>query len=76
MVQWVKNLTPAAQVAVEVWVQSPARCRGLKDPGLQLQFRFSPYARDVAIKLKKKKSEVRNKAKPVFCWAQGFSEQS
>ena len=31
MVQWVKNLTAAAQVTVEVWVSFPARCSGLKD---------------------------------------------
>ena len=30
MVQWVKNLTAAAQVTVEAQVQSPARCSGLK----------------------------------------------
>ena len=28
--QWVKNPTAAAQVAVEVWVQSLAQCSGLK----------------------------------------------
>ena len=32
MVQWVKNLTAVAQVAVEAQVQSPAQCSGLKDP--------------------------------------------
>lgn len=29
-VQWVKPLTAVTQVAVEVWVQSPAQCNGLK----------------------------------------------
>ena len=43
MVHWVKNLTAAAQVAVEVWVQSLALCNGLKDPALlQVQLRFNP----------------------------------
>jgi len=68
VVQWVKNLTPAALVAVEVWVQSPARWSGLKDPGLQLQLRFSPYARDVAIKLKKK---VRSQEQSQACFLLG-----
>ena len=31
VVQWVKNLTVAAQVTVEVWVQFPAQCSELKD---------------------------------------------
>ena len=31
VVQWVKNLTAAAQVVVEMQVQSPAWCLGLKD---------------------------------------------
>ena len=36
--QCMKNLTAVAWVAVEVWVLSPARHSGLKDPGLlQLQ---------------------------------------
>ena len=30
--QWIKNLTAAAQVAVEAQVQSPAQHSGLKDP--------------------------------------------
>ena len=34
MSQWVKNPTAAAQVAVEVWVQSLAQGSGLKDPAL------------------------------------------
>jgi len=34
MMQWVENLTAAAQVAVEVWVQSPAQPSGLKDLAL------------------------------------------
>ena len=33
MLQWVKNLTAVAQVAMEVWVQSLARCNGLKRSG-------------------------------------------
>ena len=49
VVQWVKNLTAAAQVAMEGWVQSLAQRSGLKDsllPQLQrrlhLQLRFNP----------------------------------
>ena len=43
MVQWVKSMTAAAQVAVEVWVQSLAWCTGLKDLVLpQLPPGFSP----------------------------------
>ena len=49
LVQWVKNLTAAALVTVEVQVQSLACCRGLKDLALlqlwhrsQLWLRFSP----------------------------------
>ena len=52
MAPWVKNLivmTPV-QVAVEVWVQAPVRCNGLKDPALlhlwhwsELQLGFSPW---------------------------------
>ena len=34
MAQWVKNLTAAIWVAVEVWVRSPAQCSGLKDPAM------------------------------------------
>ena len=38
--QWVKNLTAAAQVTAEVWVQSLAQCNGLKDLALsELQYR-------------------------------------
>ena len=50
MVQWVKNLTAVARVAVEVWVQSLTQCSGLKDPmllklwhGLQLWLRFNSW---------------------------------
>lgn len=51
MVQWVKNLAAAAQVAARGVVQSPVLCSGLKDPGLpvqqrcrsQLLLRFSPW---------------------------------
>lgn len=42
--QWVKNLTVAARVTVDSWVQSPAQCSGLKDLLLpQLQLRFNPW---------------------------------
>jgi len=34
VVQWVKNLTAAARVAVVAQVQSPAWLSGLKDPAL------------------------------------------
>ena len=34
MAQWIKNLTSVAQVAVEVQVQSPAQCSGLKGWGI------------------------------------------
>ena len=37
MVKWVKNLTAAAWVAAETWVQSPAWRGGLKDAGLLQQ---------------------------------------
>ena len=41
MAQWVKNLTAAAQVAVELQVQSPAQHSGLKDLVIpQLQHRL------------------------------------
>ena len=46
VVQWVTNLTAAAQVAAEVWVQSPAQCTWLKVPALlklQLRLRFNPW---------------------------------
>ena len=58
MAQWVKNPTAVAQVAMEVWVQSLARCSGLRNPELpQLQLKFSPYAAGAAIKFKKKKKK-------------------
>jgi len=42
-VQWVKNLTEAAQVTEEVWIQSSAWCSGLKDLALmQLLHRSQP----------------------------------
>ena len=48
--QWVKNLTIAAQVAVEVWVRSLAQRSGLRYPALlwvwhrpQLCLRFKPW---------------------------------
>ena len=51
MAQWVKNLTVLAQVAMEVWVQSPAWCSGLKDlvllqlrDSLKLQLIFNPWS--------------------------------
>ena len=55
MVQWVKNLTAVARVAVEVWVQSLTQCSGLKDLALlQLWHRCScgsdSYAAGAAIK--------------------------
>lgn len=31
VVQWIGNMTIGAWVAGEAWVQSPARCSGLKD---------------------------------------------
>ena len=34
MAQWVKNLTAAARVAVEMQVQSLAQCTGFKDLAL------------------------------------------
>ena len=44
--RWVKNMTAAIWVAVEVWVQSPAPYNGLKDPVLlQLWLRFNPRLR-------------------------------
>ena len=50
MVQWLKNVTAAAWVTAEVWVQSPAWHSGLKDFALlqlqcrmRLQLRFSPW---------------------------------
>ena len=44
MVQWVKNPTTAAQVAVEVQVSFRARHSGLRDLTLlQLQLRFNPW---------------------------------
>ena len=40
-VQWVKNLTEVAQVAVEAQIQSLVQYSGLKDPALpQLQHRL------------------------------------
>ena len=45
MMQWVKNLTAAAQVTVEAWVQSPAWSSGLKDPALpHLWCGFNPWS--------------------------------
>ena len=31
VVRWIKNLTAVAQVAEEVWIQSPAWSSGLED---------------------------------------------
>ena len=52
MVQWVKNLTAVAQVALEAQVQSPAQHGELKDLALpqlwhrlQLRLRFNPWSR-------------------------------
>ena len=45
--QWIKNLTAAAQVAVETRVQSLAQHSGLKYPAmLQLQLRLNPWPRN------------------------------
>ena len=76
MAQWVKNPIAVAQVAIEVWVWSPARCGRLKDPALlqlchrlQLGLRFSPwpgelpYAAGAAIKLRKKIARNKRKRK-------------
>ena len=48
MAQWIRNLTAAAQVTEELWVQSPAQHRALEDPvllqlwyGLQLCLGFN-----------------------------------
>ena len=53
MVQWVKNLTVVAWVAMEVWVGSPAWGDELKDLALphlwhrlQLWLGFSPWPRN------------------------------
>ena len=62
MAQWVKNLTAATWVAVEVWVQSLAQCNGLKDPALW--FGFNPRPRNFHVlwvqpfKKKKKKCQI------------------
>ena len=41
MVQWLENPAKAARVSEQAWVQTPARCSGLKDPVLlQLQGRL------------------------------------
>ena len=41
MVQWAKNPTAVVQVSVELWIQSPAQCNGLKDLALvQLRCRL------------------------------------
>ena len=60
MAQWVKNLTGAAWVAVEMQVQYPAWRSGLKDLVLlQLWLQFSPGPRNFQMPqawlLKKKK---------------------
>ena len=53
MMQWVKNLTAAAQVAVEMQIQFPVWCSGLKDTvlpkvghKLQLHLPFHPWPRN------------------------------
>ena len=60
VVQWVKNPTAAARVAVEVW--SPARHGGLKDLALlQLQLSFHPWPRNfhmLQMQPKIKKKEI------------------
>ena len=46
MVQWVKNLTAAAWVTLEVCIQSLAQYSGLKDLALlQLQHKLQPWLR-------------------------------
>ena len=55
MVQWVKDLTAAAQVTTEAWVPPPAWPIGLKDLALpqlllhrlQLWLRFNPWPRNI-----------------------------
>ena len=54
MAQWVKDLTAAAQVAAEVWVQFPAWHSGLKGPALpqlwhslQLKLGLNPWPKNV-----------------------------
>ena len=48
MVQWVKNLTVVAQVAVKLQVQSLTWGSGLKDVVLpQLQLRFNLWRRNL-----------------------------
>ena len=45
MVQWVKNLTAVAQVAMEALAQPLVQCSGLKDLALQLLWLgFSPWS--------------------------------
>ena len=53
MVHWVKSPTAEAQVAAEVWVQSPAQHSGLKDAlfpplrcRMQLWREFNPWPRN------------------------------
>lgn len=55
MAQWVSNLTAEVPAAVEAPVQSPAWCRGLKEPALpqlwhksQLQLGFHPWPRELS----------------------------
>ena len=53
MVQWVKNPTAAAWVAVEAWVQSQALGGRLKESVLlQLQLTLSPWPRNLHVILK------------------------
>ena len=65
MVQWVKNPTAVARVAVEIWVRSPAWYSGLKDLVLPqwLKLGFSPWPRNFHMlrvqPLKKKNSNPR-----------------
>ena len=48
VVQWVKNLTAAAQVTAEVRVRPLAQCNGLKELAWQqLRLRFNPWPRNV-----------------------------
>ena len=67
VVQWVKYLTAAAQVAAEMWLWSLAQHNGLRiwchcSCGLDSTWKL-PYAASMAIKKKKKK---RKKKKSVY----------
>ena len=70
MVQWIKNLTAVAQVAVEVQVPSPALLSGLKDMALpqlwhrsQQWLRFNSWLWNFWKERKEGKKEGRKKEK-------------